>query len=68
PKLPPPENQTLEEPPVQEEVCHIYNEISAVYSVVGLADTENSSGIYTVIQHAYPTVEDCPTYSLVAPH
>ncbi|KAL6459041.1 hypothetical protein MHYP_G00325130 [Metynnis hypsauchen] len=67
-KPPAPENQISDPPFNQEEVYHIYDEMLAVYSLAGPANTENSSETYSVIQHVPPMEEDSSLYSLIAPH
>ncbi|KAL7828705.1 hypothetical protein SRHO_G00323390 [Serrasalmus rhombeus] len=67
-KPPAPENLISEPPLHQEEVCHIYDEMLAVYSLAGPANTENSSETYSVIQYVPPMEEDSCLYSLIAPH
>ncbi|KAL7884834.1 hypothetical protein AOLI_G00076040 [Acnodon oligacanthus] len=67
-KPPAPENQISGPPLNQEAVYHIYDEMLAVYSLAGPANTENSSETYSVIQHVPPTEEDSSLYTLIDPH
>ncbi|XP_017548972.1 CMRF35-like molecule 5 isoform X2 [Pygocentrus nattereri] len=67
-KPPAPENLISEPPLHQEEVCHIYDEMLAVYSLAGPANTENSSETYSVLQYVPPMEEDSSLYSLIGPH
>ena len=53
---------------LKEEVCHVYDEMLAVYSLAGPATVVNSSETYSVIQYIRPTAEDSSLYSLIAPH
>ncbi|XP_072537709.1 uncharacterized protein [Salminus brasiliensis] len=66
-KPPAPENQISDPPPEQEEVCHVYDEMLAVYSLAGPDAREETSETYSVIQHAPPAEDDSP-YSLIAHH
>ncbi|XP_036434623.1 CMRF35-like molecule 8 [Colossoma macropomum] len=67
-KAPAQENETSDSPLAQEEVCHVYYEMLAVYSLAGPANEENSSGTYSIIHYTCSTEEECSTYSLIAPH
>ncbi|KAM9476055.1 CMRF35-like molecule 5 isoform 1-T1 [Clarias gariepinus] len=54
-------------PTDQEDICHVYDEMSAVYSLAGPATEDGSSGTYCTIQLPAPadTCTDYNPYSLV---
>ncbi|KAG7332547.1 hypothetical protein KOW79_004381 [Hemibagrus wyckioides] len=62
------EIQISQAPPDQEDICHVYDEILAVYSLGGPATGDESSATYSTIQLPASADNDCSPYSLVAPH
>ncbi|XP_072537721.1 uncharacterized protein [Salminus brasiliensis] len=68
-KPPTPENQFSDPTPDQDEDCHDYEEMLAVYSLAGPAVEDDPSEVtYSVIQHVPPAKEDSSLYSVIAPH
>ncbi|MCI4380723.1 hypothetical protein PGIGA_G00243450 [Pangasianodon gigas] len=67
-KLAAPEIQISYPPPDHEDICHVYDEMLAVYSLAGPAIGDDSSATYSTIQLPAPVDNDCSPYSLVAPH
>ncbi|XP_034162374.2 CMRF35-like molecule 5 isoform X2 [Pangasianodon hypophthalmus] len=59
-KPPAPENQISHPPPYQEDFCHVYDEMLAVYSLAGPATADDSSATYSTIQ--------LPAQADIAPH
>ncbi|KAB5567330.1 hypothetical protein PHYPO_G00231520 [Pangasianodon hypophthalmus] len=63
-----PEIHISNPPPDHEDICHVYDEMLAVYSLAGPAIGDDSSATYSTIQLPAPVDNDCSPNSLVAPH